>query len=410
MNWQLARQFPSLVWIMILGVFFSRGTFFMVWPFMAIMLYQKFNLNEWQVGLTMTLSAVSAVLVGFYAGALTDRLGRKTMLLTAGVLAVLAFSLLAVADQVLLYAICMAFCAISREIWEPPAKAIISDMLPSSEMREMAFQLRYFSINVGAALFPLAGVWLGFSGQQHTFFAVAAVYLLLLWVVWWGFRRPSSPKTAAASIVPLRQILTVLKQDKLFLLLVAANTLVAFVFAHMDSSLVQYLSREGLDNVVQLVGTLIFTNGMTIVCFQFVMVRLMQKRSLTHRVQVGMVLLTLSQLSYALNPVEWYWGWIVATFLLSLGECVLFPTMNIQIDRIAPPNMRGVYYGAAAIYSLGFATAPYIGGLLLKAYGGPALFLCTSFCCLAVFVLYQQVRRAERQALQLSDGPLENQG
>ncbi|GGO63456.1 MDR family MFS transporter [Bowmanella pacifica] len=408
MNWQLARQFPSLVWVMILGVFFSRGTFFMVWPFMAIMLYQKFALNEWQIGLTMTISAVSAVLVGFYAGALTDRLGRKTMLLSAGVLAILAFSLLAVADEVLLYALCMALCAISREVWEPPAKALISDMLPSVEMRETAFQLRYFSINVGAALFPLAGVWMGFAGQQHTFFAVAAVYLVLLWAVWWAFRRPSSPKGKNASRIPFRQILRVLSQDKLFLLLVLANTLVAFVFAHLDSSLVQYLSREGLDNVVQLVGTLIFTNGMTIVCFQFVMVRLMQKRTLVHRVQVGMVLLTISQLAFALNPIDWYWGWIVATFFLSLGECILFPTMNIQIDRIAPANMRGVYYGAASLYSIGFAIAPYAGGLLLKAYGGPSLFFFTTLCCLAVFALYQQIGLATRTSE--ATEPLEQKG
>lgn len=408
MNWQLARQFPSLVWVMILGVFFSRGTFFMVWPFMAIMLYQKFALNEWQIGLTMTISAVSAVLVGCYAGALTDRLGRKTMLLSAGVLAILAFSLLAVADEVLLYALCMALCAISREIWEPPAKALISDMLPSVEMRETAFQLRYFSINVGAALFPLAGVWMGFAGQQHTFFAVAAVYLVLLWAVWWAFRRPSAPKGKNTSRIPFRHILRVLSQDKLFLLLVLANTLVAFVFAHLDSSLVQYLSREGLDNVVQLVGTLIFTNGMTIVCFQFVMVRLMQKRTLVHRVQVGMVLLTISQLGFALNPIDWYWGWIVATFFLSLGECILFPTMNIQIDRIAPATMRGVYYGAASLYSIGFAIAPYVGGLLLKAYGGPSLFFFTTLCCLLVFALYQQIRFATRPTQ--TTEPLEQQG
>lgn len=397
MHWQATKSFPALVWLMVTGVFFSRGTFYMVWPFMAIFLYQKFQLNEWQVGLVLTSAALVAVGVGFYAGALTDKLGRKLMLLAAGSLSVLSFSLLAIAESLPLFIASLILAAISKDMWEPPAKAIISDLLPNVEQREAAFQIRYFAINVGAAVFPLAGVWLGATAHQSTFFATAAVYILLILCVLWGFKHNQSASSQIQTDdTSFSTIIKVLLQDHLFLLLVIANTLVAFIFAQMDTSLVQYLTRAGLPDVVKLISTLIFINAMTIVCLQFVLVRLLINFNLNQRVYVGTVLLTLGQLVFAFNPIDSYYGWYLGVFIISLGEAILFPTMSIQVDHIAPEHMRGAYYGASALYSLGYALAPYIGGLILQQWGGHNLFLSTAALGLLVFVLYYMTQYAKR--------------
>jgi len=397
MHWKAAKSFPPLVWLMVTGVFFSRGTFYMVWPFMAIFLYQKFQLNEWQVGLVLSSAALTAVAIGFYAGALTDKIGRKQMLLVAGGLSVLSFSLLAIAQSLTLFVISLILAAISKDMWEPPAKAIISDMLPDVNQREAAFQIRYFAINVGAAIFPLLGVWLGATAQQSTFFATAVVYLLLIFCVLWGFKQNKSASShVPAEDTSFAKIIKILLQDQLFLLLVVANTLVAFIFAQMDTSLVQYLTRAGLPDVVKLISSLIFINAMTIVCLQFVLVRLLTPLSLNHRVYIGAALLTLGQLVFAFNPVDGYYGWYIGVFIISLGEAILFPTMSIQVDHIAPRHMRGVYYGASALYSIGFAVAPYIGGIILQQWGGQDLFLSTAILGSLVFVLYYLTQYAKR--------------
>ncbi|MFA0812471.1 MFS transporter [Microbulbifer epialgicus] len=74
--WQNLRSFPPLVWIILIGSFFSRGTYFMVWPFLAILLFNKFELGAAEIGLILSASAVGAALLGFYVGALSDRYGR----------------------------------------------------------------------------------------------------------------------------------------------------------------------------------------------------------------------------------------------------------------------------------------------------------------------------------------------
>ncbi|WP_416306056.1 MFS transporter [Neptunicella sp. SCSIO 80796] len=391
------RQFPPLVWILIIGVFFSRGTFFMVWPFMAIILYQQFGLNEWQVGLILTIAATVAIFIGFYSGTLTDKFGRRNMLLAAGLLSIGGFSLLAEAEALVLYAISMILCSVSKEIWDPAAKALMSDLLPQMEVREFALQFRYFAINVGAAVGPLAGVWLGITAQQTTFYATALVFLILTLAVLWGFHlKPGLDKQFTKNPFSLSKTMGLLARDQTFLLLVLGNILVLYIYAHMDTSLIQYLNHAGMPEVVELISAIILTNALTIILFQFILLKLLGKYSLNQRVCFGMLLLALGQLMLAINPINLYWGWIAAIFVMSLGEAILFPTMNIQVDRLAPSHMKGAYFGAASLFSLGFAFAPYAGGLILKQWDGPTLFYSNVLLCGVVLLLYYLGKFARR--------------
>ena len=51
MSWAYLRQFPSLVWIVILGTFMVRTTFFMVWPFLSTLLYRDYGVSATLIGL-----------------------------------------------------------------------------------------------------------------------------------------------------------------------------------------------------------------------------------------------------------------------------------------------------------------------------------------------------------------------
>lgn len=86
-------------------------------------------------------------------------------------------------------------------------------------------------------------------------------------------------------------------------------------------------------------------------------------------------------------------GWYIAVFVISLGEVVAFPTLNVQIDRLAPANLRGAYFGAAALYSLGEAVAPILGALII-AYLLPSwLFAICFLFSLAMVWLYWLVEK-----------------
>ena len=401
------KQFPQLMWILLFGSFITRGSFYMVWPFLAVILYDSFALSATQVGLILSSAAIISVLVSFVGSALSDRIGRHKMMYASGVLYVISFSLLAEVNSVAGYVVVITLCSIATALWRPLVSALIGDMIDDIKTRELAMQSLYFIVNVGCAVGPMLGVWLGLTGEQSSFYITAGAFAILLVVLYWGFnqhqeiekgKESTRNNVTSSESKPLKRnkIFTVLKQDKLFQCLIFANILCMFIYGQMDSSLIQYLTREKVPELLTLVSAMIFTNAMVIIATQFMLLRLMAQQSLITRIQIGLVLLAISQLWLAFNPLTLFWGWIGAIIVMSLAEAILFPTMNVHIDRLAPEHLRGAYFGASSFYEFGFAFAPLGGGIILDHFGGTWLFIACAVLAIVVIYLYAILTKLPR--------------
>ncbi|QBG37233.1 MDR family MFS transporter [Litorilituus sediminis] len=408
------KQFPQLMWILLFGSFITRGSFYMVWPFLAVILYDSFALSATQVGLILSSAATVSVLVSFVGSALSDRIGRHKMMYASGILYVISFSLLAEVNTVAGYVVVITLCSIATALWRPLVSALICDMIADIKTRELAMQSLYFIVNVGCAVGPMLGVWLGLTGEQSSFYITAGAFAILLVVLYWGFNQHQETEqakesgqnsSASSESKPLSRskIFTVLKQDKLFQCLIFANILCMFIYGQMDSSLIQYLTRENVPELLTLVSSMIFTNAMVIITTQFMLLRLMAQQSLITRIQIGLVLLAISQLWLAFNPLTLFWGWIGAIIVMSLAEAILFPTMNVHIDRLAPEHLRGAYFGASSFYEFGFAFAPLGGGIILDHFGGTWLFIACAVLALVVIYLYAILTKLPRPDFKVNE-------
>jgi MFS family permease len=410
---QKLKQFPQLMWILLFGAFITRGSFYMVWPFLAVMLYERFGISATEVGLILSGAALLSVFIGFIGGTLSDKFGRHQLMYASGVLYIISFSLLAEVDTILGYVLVITACSIAKAIWEPPTSALIGDIIPDAKAREFAMQMRYFSVNVGSALGPMLGVWMGLTGQQSSFYITAVASAILLVMLLMGFKRHGHINTHHdASQSSFKQTLFILKNDKLLQCLIVANILCMFIYSQMDTSLIQYLTRAEVPELLLLISSMIITNASVIICCQFLLLKMMTSLKLEHRIQIGLVLLAVSQVWLAVNPLTLFWGWIGAIVLMSLAEAILFPTMNVHIDRIAPKHLRGAYFGAASFYSIGFALAPLGGGLILDGLGGFWLFMMGAVLCFVVIYLYSILDKMPRtkDSLSLPDNLLSNGG
>ncbi len=395
------KQFPVLMWILLFGSFITRGSFYMVWPFLAVILYEKFSLSATQVGLILSSAAMVSVLVSFVGSALSDRIGRHQMMYASGLLYIVSFSLLAQADSIIGYAVVITLCSIATALWRPLTSALIGDIIDDKGTRELAMQSLYFVVNVGCAVGPMVGLWLGLTGEQSSFYITAVAFTLLLVLLWWGFKQHSQHQNKLLKESLLKQteslvakeasnnkIIKVLLADKLLQCLIFANILCMFIYAQMDSSLIQYLTRAKVPDLLALISAMIFTNALVIISTQFLLLKLMSNLSLISRIQIGLLLLMLSQIWLAVNPLTLFWGWIGAIVVMSLAETILFPTMNVHIDRLAPDHLRGAYFGAASFYEFGYAIAPLGGGIILDHLGGSWLFFIAAGLTLIVIYLY----------------------
>ena len=410
------KQFPQLMWILLFGSFITRGSYYMVWPFLAVILYEKFSLSATNVGLILSSAAVISVLVSFVGSALSDRIGRHQLMYASGILYIISFSLLAQVDSIVGYSLVITLCSIATALWRPLTSALIGDIIDDKATRELAMQSLYFVVNAGCAVGPMLGLWMGLTGEQSSFYITAVAFAFLLVLLWWGFHQHNNftkanvvvqqageVKAADSTDVEVKpkvntgnKILKVLISDKLLQCLIFANILCMFIYAQMDSSLIQYLTRAKVPDLLQLISAMIFTNALVIISTQFLLLRLMSNLSLVARIQVGLVLLMCSQVWLAVNPLTLFWGWIGAIVVMSLAETILFPTMNVHIDRLAPKHLRGAYFGAASFYEFGYAIAPLGGGIILDQLGGSWLFFIAAGLTMIVMYLYSILDKMPR--------------
>ncbi|QHQ38753.1 MFS transporter [Microbulbifer hydrolyticus] len=394
--WQSLYGLPPLIWIVLLGSFFGRGTYFMVWPFLAILLHDKFALGPGAIGVILSVSAMASALLGFYVGALSDRYGRRRVLILGTAINAFAFLVLSMAESLAAFVVSITLCSVGRAIWEPPASALFGDLIHEKKSRELALQFRYFLVNVGAALGPVIGVWAGISAQQSTFGLTALSYLLLCLGFVWAFRYSVAGKQSVAqrhTVTDFSGTLRVLRQDRVFLVVVLANILTLFIYAHFDTSLVQHLTQLQAPALVGLISSMILINALTIVVLQFPLLRVMRGFCVNNRMLTGVIILAMGQVWFALNPADFTYGWLGATFVVSVAEAILFPTMSIQIDRMAPHHLRGSYFGAASFYTFGWSSAPLVGGFIIEWLGGSFLYWSMFVLCGLVAILYRHSRR-----------------
>ena len=391
------KQFSAIVWVVLASSFFVRGTYYAVWPFLSVILYKKYQLSAAEIGLILTSTTLISTLIGVYIGNLSDRFGRNTIMVSAVAMGVLAYALLAVADNLWVFVATIFFATLPKSLWDSPSKAAVADSLDDEKTRELALQSNYFVTNVGAAVGPLLGVWAGFTGQQSSFMFTSIAYFGVLIAMIMVIRKSkSSERKQQLSEHNFAQTLRILATDHMFLVLTLANIIISFVYGHLDSSLIQYLTRADAPELIELVASMVVLNAVTIVILQFPLLKLMENLAVNTRIQIGIGLLAVSQLMYAYNPIDFYAGWLIATFVLSVGEAIMFPNTNVQIDQMAPAHLRGSYFGAASLYAVGFGLSPLIGGLILDSLSGQALFIITFVLSVITAGLYFVSKRLSR--------------
>ncbi|SCW95520.1 MULTISPECIES: MFS transporter [unclassified Pseudomonas] len=365
---------PFFIWMLFIGTFLTRATSMMVWPFISIVLYTRFGFSTSTIGLILTCSIALSSLVSFYSGYLSDKIGRLKIILVGCVVAMVSYLLLGISTHAEGYIAGTLLANLSWALVNNPIKTVIGDVIESCSLVERAMHLRYFFLNAGAAVGPYFGLKLGISTDSLSFVLVTASYLALLAGVM-VFGRGITLK--AINTTSLRSTLQILSRDHVFLLLVINNIVMMFIFGSFDSSVPQLMASLAFEGYLPFVANLIVLHATVIVLLQLPLARVLAQATLETKIHIGSVLLVLSQagMTLAAHFYQVQLLWYGAVLLLSLSQALLFPCLNLFVDSLAPRNLRGAYFGAASLYSIGFSMAPIVGGFFIQALSGTALFV-----------------------------------
>ncbi|MCH7321448.1 MFS transporter [Solibacillus sp. MA9] len=361
---KMVNYFHPLVWIILCGTIFVRTASFMAIPFLALYLHNELEASPLIIGITIGMAPLFSTFGGLIGGYLTDRFGRKSVIITTVFVWSLTFTGFAFAPSAIFFVVLNALNGLCRSFFEPGTQALMIDFTENEKKRRL-FSVRYTAINIAAVIGPLLGVWIADFSSPAIPFAITgimyAMYGVFLFVV---LNRYEMKQNKLSNTQHVFTIFKAVFQDQKLLLFIAGGILVVLGYSQFDSTLPQFINMN-VEDGVKLFSYVIIANSITVLALQLPLTMMIEKMSIYTSLKMGIIIFSVGLFLFGLSDSAWMF--IASMIVFSIGEIFCFPMMNAVIEEIAPEDQKGTYLGAAQLKNIGGFIGPIFGGWLLTS-------------------------------------------
>ncbi len=392
-------EYPNTFWKLVVITFIDRLGGFLLFPFFALYITKKFDVGMTEVGILFALFSVSSFIGNFIGGALTDRLGRRGMIIFS--LLTSAFSTLAmgfVNSLEAFYTIAI-ISGIFTDTGGPAYNAIIGDLLPEKK-RAQGFGVLRVALNVSAVIGPAIGGFLAARSYLALFVIDAIISTIVAAIVYFTIpeTKPElQPGTQPESMADSFKGYLRVFRDGAFLFFMLASILAWMTYMNMNTTLGVFL-RDVHGIPESGYGYIISLNAIIVVLFQFWTTRRLEKYPPMLVMALGTLLFAVGFVMYGMfSSYIWF---MLAMVIITIGEMVAIPVANAEVINFAPEDMRGRYGAVYGIsWMLPFAVGPYLAGLLMDNYDPNLLWYACGICgtlATAGFLILHRIRTPEK--------------
>jgi MFS family permease len=384
---QIYLEFPSTFWTLIGATFIDRLGGALIFPFLALYVTYKFNVGMTEVGQLFAIFAIASLFGNLLSGAMTDKFGRRVMLLFGLVFSALSSLTMGFVNDLGLFYSLAGLVGLLSNTGGPAQQAMVADLLPEEKQTE-GYGILRVSVNLAVTIGPAIGGLLAsvsylylFIGDAITSLITAGVVLMVLPET----KPQASPEQAGQSMLQTMGGYRTVLRDSVYIAFLVASTLMVIVYMQMNSTLSVYL-RDVHAVSTQGYGYILSLNAGMVVLFQFWVTR----RTRGH---APMLMMALGALFYAVGFamygfVSSYVLFLLAMAVITIGEMIVSPVAQALVARLAPSDMRGRYM---AIYGFTWiiptATGPLAAGIVMDNYNPDWVwYLCGLLGLLTVFV------------------------
>lgn len=380
------KNYPTTINLLLSGALILTLARAITLPYLVIYLASRFHLDVADIGLVIGSSLILGSVLSLYGGFLVDRIASYRLILGCCAVFSLGFIGTFAARELWLFYLCLVLINLAYAVLDIAVKAGFARQLPVAERSE-AFSIKYTLSNIGYAVGPFLGAGLATldislpfllsSGLGAGFFCL---YLAL------GDRHLNSrdathPPTAFLALG--KQLL----RDYRLVCFTLGGLLSAVVFGQFSAYLSQYLMvTTSPEATYRIISNLVATNALLVITLQYSIGRRISQRHLGRWLAAGLSLFMLGVGGFALAtslPL-----WMLSMALFTLGEIIVFPAEYMFIDSIAPEPLRGLYYAAQNLSSLGGALGPILCGMLLATQPPHAIFYMLALFIIAGGLFY----------------------
>jgi MFS family permease len=368
---KLFPGFDRRVWLILfamLALRFGQGLYF---PFSTIHFHNVVGIPLSLVGTGLGALAVASVLSGLVSGPLSDRYGRKPLMLASLSGSAAAFFAFALVEGFAAYlVVSVAAGLVGPPMFDAARNAMVADVTQPGR-RSRAYGLVRVGGNAGWALGPmvagLVAATVGSAGVYRTLFLCASaltalVMLVLAIAVEESLPEPKDPVPGTRGASGLRAALT----DGPFLALLAAGVLLYYVFTQDWQALPIYAKNfVGVSD--ERIGLFLGANGIMVILLQLPISSVIDRTSRIGALLVGAALFASSSATLLLT--ESFFGILLAfAGFFTLAEMILEVAGAALAAELAPARLRGTYLALfGACFGAAYGASPVVAGALLEA-------------------------------------------
>jgi MFS family permease len=364
------KEYPKQFWVIVGSNFIDRVGGALIFPFFALYITKKFQVGMTEVGLLFALFSVTDMIGNMIGGALTDYLGRKTMIIMGLIISALTSLGMGLVQQLEWFYVIGAVSGIFASAAGPAHEAMLIDILPEKKRSE-GFGVMRVAMNLSVAIGPAIGGFIAAYSFLILFIADTISSLITALIVYLVVEESKPEEKEARVKQGFKETFIgygdVLK-DRKFMLFVIISTIATIVYSQMYSTLSVFL-RDVHGIAEAGYGWLMTLNAGMVVLFQFMITRKISKHP-------PMLILALGSIFYVIGFgmygfVNVYWLFMLAMVIITVGEMVIIPVAQAYVGKAAPEDMRGRYSSVMGFsWMIPWMIGPLLAGLIMD-YGDP---------------------------------------
>jgi len=361
----IIREYPRQFWVLVMSSFVDRLGGAMLFPFFTLYMTKKFGISMTQVGVIFGMFALSSVVGSMIGGALTDRLGRKGMVLFGLVMSALSALLMGITNQIEYFVLVAILVGMLADSGGPAQQALVADLLPENKRAE-GFGILRVVFNLAVVIGPLIGGLMASRSYLLLFIADTITSSLTALLVYFTLHETWHPKEDGKAEESLLQTFVGYGKalaDKAFVWYLIASALMVLVYMQMNTTLAVYLrdihsvNERGFSYILSL-------NAAMVVLFQFPITRWIERYRPLIVMTAGTLLYALGFALYGFTSL--YFMFLAAMVIITIGEMFVSPVGQSIVTRLAPEDMRGRYMAVFGFsWVIPYAIGPFLAGLVL---------------------------------------------
>ncbi len=375
------KKFSKNFWTAVVMEFFERGSYYGVMSVLSVYLIMTtdqggLGFSKESVGVIKSVITPLLYFLPILSGAISDQFGYRRTLMFSFVVMSAGYFLTGISTSYLAIFFSLLLMVTGAGFFKPIISGTIA-RTTTEENSTLGFGIYYWSINLGAFLFPLILIpMLKKAGWEYIFIMAGVVTGSLLLMNIFIYKEPDKKTTPKTLIEVFKGMIMVLKDYRFLIMIVIYSGFWIMYFQMFDTVLwylKEYMDMTPVNDTVNSVLSFLKIKSTwefdaehvtviaagTIIALQLFISNIVKNKKAMPTIIFGILCGSIGMGVLAVSTYAWVF--IAGIIIFSIGEMTAHPKFISYVGLIAPDDKKALYLGYSFLYGV---IGSGIGGVL----------------------------------------------